>query len=172
MPEIQDLPSLPPEKGEWDSDALRRRQFLGLSFWTVAGVATLGAAGVAGRFLAGRSLEERAAKWVQIGKVDELPSGQMHRASYTIQVRDAWRQEEQKGTVYVHSPDRITFTVLDATCSHLGCVVRWKEEQQHFACPCHSGFFQPDGSVVSGPPPKALRILANKVENGILWVEV
>ena len=45
---------------------------------------------------------------------------------------------------------------LSTTCTHLGCTVYWQKDKNRFFCPCHNGVFNPDGEVVSGPPPKKL----------------
>ena len=56
-------------------------------------------------------------------------------------------------------------------CTHFGCIVKWREEEQDFYCPCHSGRFAPDGTVISGPPPKPLVELKVTQEGGDLFVE-
>ena len=48
------------------------------------------------------------------------------------------------------------FRAFSALCTHLGCIVHWDPQRKQIACPCHAGFFDTDGRVVSGPPPKAL----------------
>ena len=42
------------------------------------------------------------------------------------------------------------------TCTHLGCLVEWRQDQQEFYCPCHDGRFDQFGEVVAGPPPVPL----------------
>jgi Rieske Fe-S protein len=42
-------------------------------------------------------------------------------------------------------------------CTHWGCVVRWREAERVYACPCHDGRFDADGNVIAGPPPSGLR---------------
>lgn len=48
------------------------------------------------------------------------------------------------------------FKAFSAICTHLGCVVNWNSERRQIACPCHAGFFDVNGRVVSGPPPGPL----------------
>ncbi len=55
---------------------------------------------------------------------------------------------------------------LDTTCSHLGCGVSWNARRNAFVCPCHGGVYGPDGSVLSGPPPRPLTRLPLVVEGG------
>jgi cytochrome b6-f complex iron-sulfur subunit len=52
------------------------------------------------------------------------------------------------------------FIALSAVCTHLGCVVAWKEQAGEFQCPCHGGRFSAEGQVLGGPPPKPLESLA------------
>jgi Rieske Fe-S protein len=41
-------------------------------------------------------------------------------------------------------------------CSHVGCVVEWREGEQVYHCPCHEGRYDSRGRVLSGPPPRPL----------------
>jgi len=169
---VQELSPPSVQSGEWDVDAISRRRFLEASVIALSGVTALTVAGVGGRFLVGSAFESQPASWVQVGVASDLPAGKVHRASYGRKIKDAWRKTEQKGVLYVFSEDGVNYTALDGTCSHLGCVVHWQESENHFACPCHSGHFQRDGEVLDGPPPQPLRLLATKLEEGVLWVEV
>ncbi|MEW6079610.1 MAG: ubiquinol-cytochrome c reductase iron-sulfur subunit [Thermodesulfobacteriota bacterium] len=45
---------------------------------------------------------------------------------------------------------------FNATCTHLGCLVKWDQAGQRFVCPCHGGLYNSDGKVTAGPPPAAL----------------
>ena len=59
---------------------------------------------------------------------------------------------------------------LSAVCPHLGCIVQWEKDKQDFLCPCHAGYFTPDGEVISGPPPRALARLPFSVTNGVVTI--
>jgi cytochrome b6-f complex iron-sulfur subunit len=48
------------------------------------------------------------------------------------------------------------FRALSLKCTHLGCTVRWDNEEQQLRCPCHGSRFKDDGSVVKGPAKRAL----------------
>jgi cytochrome b6-f complex iron-sulfur subunit len=43
-----------------------------------------------------------------------------------------------------------------AVCTHLNCTVQFQEATQKIWCACHNGFYDLNGQVVSGPPPRSL----------------
>ncbi len=51
-------------------------------------------------------------------------------------------------------------------CTHMGCVVKWKEDQRAYVCPCHDGRYDETGAVVAGPPIAPLRLVAVRVSEG------
>ena len=55
-------------------------------------------------------------------------------------------------------------------CTHLSCAVYYAKEENRLECPCHEGYFSiTDGSVLQGPPPRALsRILLRREGNQII----
>lgn len=58
------------------------------------------------------------------------------------------------------------FIVLDATCTHEGCLVR--PEAKELRCPCHGARFAADGTVLGGPAPEPLAKSAFTVKSGYL----
>jgi glycine/D-amino acid oxidase-like deaminating enzyme/nitrite reductase/ring-hydroxylating ferredoxin subunit len=53
------------------------------------------------------------------------------------------------------TPDGVRHAV-DATCTHLGCTVRWNAAETSWDCPCHGSRFGPDGRVLVGPADRPL----------------
>jgi Rieske Fe-S protein len=167
------LPPLPAEKGSWDEHAVSRRGFLEAIFGVCSGVGALLVAIPGVRFLVGNALEPSKSKWVELGKMADLPTSSVTLVNYSVRATDAWREVNQQGTVYISSTDGgTTFTALDGNCTHLGCIVQWNESSGKFVCPCHSGHFTREGEVIDGPPPRRLRQLAVKVEDGVLFAEI
>ena len=52
---------------------------------------------------------------------------------------------------------------LSAVCTHLNCTVQYQEKTHQIWCACHNGFYDVNGKVVSGPPPKPLDEYAVRV---------
>ena len=48
------------------------------------------------------------------------------------------------------------FLALAATCTHLDCIVQYKEDTRQIWCACHNGVYDLTGRNISGPPPKPL----------------
>ncbi len=48
------------------------------------------------------------------------------------------------------------FQVMSSKCPHLGCTVRWDDEQQNIVCPCHGSRFDDKGGLLKGPAKQAL----------------
>ena len=168
MSNVDILPPIDPDKGEWDDVAISRRKFLTMGFMLTTAVTGLTVGGAGATYLVGNTTTSAPGNWVKVGKVEELKPGAVHQSNYSFMTTDAWRKVEQKGLLYAFSDDGAEYTVLSATCSHLGCNVHWKEGSGQFACPCHDGHFARDGQVISGPPPRPLTRLQSKVENGVL----
>ena len=52
---------------------------------------------------------------------------------------------------------------LNATCTHLDCIVQYKKDTNLIWCACHKGIYDLNGKNVSGPPPKPLKEFSIKL---------
>lgn len=64
------------------------------------------------------------------------------------------------------------FRVLSSKCPHLGCTVRWDNEEQLLRCPCHGSRFGDDGKVQRGPAKQPLREYPNQLAGTVLQIAV
>jgi len=48
------------------------------------------------------------------------------------------------------------FRAFSATCTHLDCIVGYRQERKLIWCNCHNGQFDLTGTNVGGPPPRPL----------------
>ena len=138
----------------------------------VAGSALIGAclAGLAGVVAAPRKLGE-SSRWRTAIAPGQAPSTFPHTAVLTEQHEDGWYQTRRQTVVFIdkHGDE---LTAMSATCSHLGCHVKWDASANHFKCPCHGGVYDRAGNVVSGPPPRPLEKLHVRVNPQSSAIEI
>jgi glycine/D-amino acid oxidase-like deaminating enzyme/nitrite reductase/ring-hydroxylating ferredoxin subunit len=103
-------------------------------------------ADVAGQFVSGK-LESVSS----IDKVELLP-GQ----GKILQVNG------QKAGVYKDGQGQLH--MVDSTCTHLGCEVKWNDAEKTWDCPCHGSRYTYEGDIVEGPTVKPLARLNPKAE--------
>jgi len=95
---------------------------------------------------------------IDVGALEDLAAGEARLV-----------QRHGGPVLVIRSGDEIT--ALSATCTHLGCVVRWDSERRQILCPCHAAVFDGAGNVVEGPPPRPLPRVAAVVRDGRILVQ-
>ena len=60
-----------------------------------------------------------------------------------------------KPAILVHTPDG-QWRAFSAKCTHLSCIVSYRDDMNMLWCPCHDGHFDLTGKNVGGPPPRPL----------------
>lgn len=71
--------------------------------------------------------------------------------------------------ILVH-PEEGKFLAYSRRCTHLSCPVDYQHEKKRLYCPCHNGAFSPlDGSVIQGPPPRALPRIELEIKDGEIF---
>jgi Rieske Fe-S protein len=68
----------------------------------------------------------------------------------------AVRPESSRDTVLLMRLEGDAFRALSMDCPHLGCTVRWDNEEQRLRCPCHGSRFDDHGKVLQGPAKRGL----------------
>ncbi len=147
------------QRGSFMGDESTRRDFL--SYLMGAGITTC--LGVGGYFAFNFVVPQKnSIKYVDvlITNSKQLPEGSHFK----------FRDFKGKAVLLVNRKGEIR--AFSSVCPHLGCDVKWESDRDRFLCPCHIGIFDPNGSVVSGPPSKKLTEFAVKVENGNIYVSL
>ena len=68
----------------------------------------------------------------------------------------AMKPSDAKRPVLVMRIEHNQFRVMSLKCPHLGCTVRWDNEEQLLRCPCHGSRFKDNGEVSKGPAKNSL----------------
>lgn len=174
---VPEEPAAPAEAGgpgETELEDLEsRRSFVKkLGIGAVAGTIGVAIAVPAFKYLAGTGLEaDPGQEWLRIADAGSVPVGEPTLLKASVERKAGWITTTSDISAYVVTEDGENFTALSNVCTHLGCRVRWVGDQGSFFCPCHNAVFAKDGSVVSGPPPRALEKFDVMVEDGQLMIK-
>ncbi len=57
------------------------------------------------------------------------------------------------------------FHAFDGTCTHLDCIVQYRDDTKQIWCACHNGIYDISGGTVSGPPPRPLQEFTVNIVN-------
>ena len=152
---------------------ISRRGFVGGVVGLVGGVITVVVGlPVIGYIISPALVKGSEEEWIVLGPASAVPLGVPTSFTFSQIKQVGWKIERMNQTVYAVTEDGVNFVVLSDACTHLSCKVTWQAEQDAYVCPCHDGFFDKLGFVVSGPPPKPLYRYENKVENDQLTILV
>ena len=58
--------------------------------------------------------------------------------------------------IFKTTPPQRELRIFEATCTHFDCPVGYLAEENRIFCGCHNGYYDVDGRVLSGPPPRPL----------------
>jgi nitrite reductase/ring-hydroxylating ferredoxin subunit len=138
-----------------DERYVNRRQFT--KFLTLTSFAML----AGNLWILARSLFHRSAAYPQqaVAAADELGVGGVKMFTYPT---------AQDPCILVRT-SADTYAAYSQKCTHLSCAVYYAREQRRLECPCHQGFFSiADGSVLQGPPQRALPRVVLEMNGGQL----
>jgi Rieske Fe-S protein len=96
---------------------------------------------------------------------EALTVGTPVEVPFTMTLADGRAVDGSTWLVRQAAGDLIAF---DPRCTHAACAYAWSGDLHRFRCDCHDGRFALDGTVLAGPPPRALdRFPVREVQGGI-----
>lgn len=128
---------------------------------------------------------EAAVRLVEFTQLQTYEAGQpgAEKGDITNAVLVSWKDGEPP-SVLVNRDRASTLTeaeieelsgklnVMSNACAHMGCPVRWSEEDKELLCPCHGGVYDINGKHTGGPPPHGLwRYVFEVREDGGIYVK-
>ena len=135
---------------------MERRRVLAVFVNSAVALIGGGLTTVLGAFALRPSRKDDAGRWLRAGALADLTPNVPVPKVLAISRQDGWYRQRARQTVFVVWDGDKTVHALSATCTHLGCQVRWDPGSTKFRCPCHGGVFDVQGAVVEGPPPRPL----------------
>ena len=136
-----------------------RRKFFTRMLAGLGVLATLEAAWIAVSTLGSR---RRATKAVDVAVVEAGPVGRFANRSVT---------PFPEAQFYLVRLEDGGFLALHRKCTHLGCSVPWRADEERFACPCHASAFDIRGAVINPPAPRPLDLFPVAIENERVLVD-
>ncbi|MEP6918105.1 MAG: ubiquinol-cytochrome c reductase iron-sulfur subunit [Acidobacteriota bacterium] len=106
-----------------------------------------------------------AGRWVRAGTTSDLKPNEPFARVLGVSRVDGWYRERSRETVFLVWDGAQQVRALSATCTHLGCQVRWDGAAEKFKCPCHGGVYALDGTVLEGPPPRPLDTIEARIDS-------
>lgn len=150
---------------------LNRSDFMKATIAGIGGLIGLAYGLPAVAYVIGPAKNQDSGDWIQLGSVNKIELNTPTLFKTVVETQTGWIKTESEISAFVLTTNGQDFIVMSNVCTHLGCRVRWIEEQDGFFCPCHNATFSKDGEVTGGPPPRPLDRLESKVEEGILYVK-
>jgi menaquinol-cytochrome c reductase iron-sulfur subunit len=152
-------------------EKMGRRDFMKVAIASIGGFigAVIGIPAIS--YIIGPAQKAEEGDWIRLGAISKVEMNVPTLFKTILKTQTGWVSEEEEFSAYVFTENGRDFMVMSNVCTHLGCRVRWINNQDRFSCPCHNAAFARDGSVLDGPPPRPLDRFENMVEDGILYVK-
>ncbi|GGL75816.1 Rieske (2Fe-2S) protein [Glutamicibacter protophormiae] len=113
-----------------------------------------------------KSIPEPSGEGQVLMPVSDLPVGSRASAPATY-------PDGSATAVMVFRPDEKTVLAYSNKCTHQGCALTPKSQDENFYCACHGSKFAPkDGTVVAGPAKAALPRYAAEIKDKNIVVYV
>jgi Rieske Fe-S protein len=153
-----------------------RRAALGRAAAAVAGLA-IGGAGATAAYERGKSDGSRQeAESPLMGPMVPEDRGSWQHTGYkvsTVAAGSAVRFRAGALEGYLVNPGKgQDLYALSAACTHMGCMISWRNDAKTFLCPCHGAQYNANGTVLSGiarhPLPR-LRIKREGAGDVYVW---
>ena len=115
-----------------NKDGISRRGFFNRAWKWLGVIAGLEIAGVSLAFIfTGRSKQQQSDQLKVLARIEDIPLGTVF--PYRV------------GQLYLVRLKDGGFMALSLKCTHLGCSIRWYEDDNKFVCPCHASEFDMKG---------------------------
>lgn len=110
------------------------------------------------RYLEPPSVPEAVVSSVKAATVDEVKpnSGKIFKFG-------------NKPGILIHT-DEGEWRAFSAICTHLDCIVQYRDDMEHIWCACHNGHYDLHGRNIKGPPPRPLEEFEVNIQGEDIYV--
>jgi menaquinol-cytochrome c reductase iron-sulfur subunit len=150
---------------------MNRRKWLRAVIGGIVGTISSIVAVVVGGTILAPAFAKQTESWVPAGPLRDLEDGVPMPVTLRITRQDGYAEAVDQQVVFLVKSDA-GVRAMSSTCTHLGCRVSYDATTKLLRCPCHGGVFTPQGTVVSGPPPRPLTELSTRVEDNRVFVQL
>jgi Rieske Fe-S protein len=158
-------------KENQEEKKVNRKDFLSLAIIAIGGVISFAIGIPAIAYILGPALKKADQQnWIPLGAASKVEIGVPTLFKTKVEQKAGWITNEQELAFYVITDNGRDFVAMSNVCTHLGCRVRWVDDQEQFFCPCHNAAFDKQGQVAAGPPPTPLDRFEVKLEADQLFV--
>jgi cytochrome b6-f complex iron-sulfur subunit len=137
---------------ETTDEEIGRRKFLNWLLGTTVGAFLLSVFYPLSRYLVPPKVEESTARTVTLA---------VKAADVRPNSGEIFRFGNQPGILVRTNAGELK--AFSAVCTHLSCIVQYRNDLGHIWCACHNGHFDLNGQNIVGPPPKPLEQYAVNV---------
>jgi menaquinol-cytochrome c reductase iron-sulfur subunit len=141
-----------------------RRRALAAFVTTTVALIGGGLAALVSVFAFGPKANASQGRWSRAGTTADLKPDEPVPRVLSVSRVDGWYRARARETVFLIWDGDKTIRALSATCTHLGCQVRWEAKDKKFRCPCHGGVYSANGTVLQGPPPRPLQTVEARID--------
>src|SRR6185436_14368479 len=125
-----------------------RRRALVLFVNTVVALIGGGLSAILGAFALRPEPKSSGERWIRAGLASDLSAGTPTARVLSVPRADGWYRERTRQTIFLIREGETSVRAISATCTHLGCQVRWDADGRKFRCPCHGGVYDAHGNVL------------------------
>jgi len=155
---------------ETETPNVDRRNFFQIAITAIGGIIATGYVIPGIGYVISPALEEKTEGWIPLGSIGDMPLNTPVLYKARVTQKTGWVTDYKEYAVYVITDDGENYKAISNVCTHLGCHVRWNEDQKTFTCPCHNAAFDLNGQVLHGPPPRPLDEMNIKIEDGNIFL--
>jgi len=134
-----------------------RRNFLGMIWAGLSGIAALEVGGIVLAYMKPRLAEGDFGSIITVGPVEDFPPGSVTPVT--------------NGKFYLSRLKDKGFLAIYQKCTHLGCSVPYLQTEGRFICPCHNSQFDSTGELLNPPAPRPLDLFPVLIEEGLIKVD-